>query len=73
MPGHFRRNRQFSGVEAQSMYEHWETFIRRLEERGFQDEEIGMIVGGNFLRVMRGAALTRLSGKDCAVRAQLYK
>lgn len=53
VPGHFRGNRQFSGVEAQSMYEHWETFIRMLEERGFRDEEIGMIVGGNFLRVMR--------------------
>jgi microsomal dipeptidase-like Zn-dependent dipeptidase len=24
-----------------------------LEARGFKDQEIGMIVGGNFLRVMR--------------------
>ncbi len=53
VPGYDRTNRQFSGVEAQSTYEHWETFIRMLEERGFKDEEIGMIVGGNFLRVMR--------------------
>ncbi|MBI3697302.1 MAG: membrane dipeptidase [Acidobacteria bacterium] len=52
VPG-FSRGRQFSGVEAQSMYEHWETFIQMLEQRGFKNEEIGMIVGGNFLRVMR--------------------
>ena len=42
-----------SDIESQSMYEHWETFIRMLAERGFTDQEIGMIVGGNFLRVMR--------------------
>jgi len=53
VPGHFRGARQFSGVEAQSMLEHWSTFIQMLAERGFRDEEIGMIVGGNFLRVMR--------------------
>ena len=35
------------------MYEHWETLIRLLEERGFKDDDIGKIVGGNFLRVMR--------------------
>jgi membrane dipeptidase len=47
------RERDFKGVEAESMYQHWETFIRMLAERGFKDPEIGMIVGGNFLRVMR--------------------
>jgi membrane dipeptidase len=53
VPGYARGGRQFSGVEAQSMYEHWETFLRMLEERGFKDEDIALIVGGNFLRVMR--------------------
>jgi microsomal dipeptidase-like Zn-dependent dipeptidase len=35
------------------MGQHWETFIRMLKERGFTDKDVGMIVGGNFLRVMR--------------------
>jgi microsomal dipeptidase-like Zn-dependent dipeptidase len=35
------------------MYQHWESFIQLLQQRSFKDEEIGMIVGGNFLRVMR--------------------
>ncbi len=60
VPGHFRTNRQFSGVEAQSIREHWETFIRLLEQRGFRDEEIGGVVGGNFLRVMRAVLPDRL-------------
>lgn len=47
------REREFSGVEAQSMYEHWDTFIKMLSERGFNDEDIGLIVGGNYLRVWR--------------------
>jgi membrane dipeptidase len=43
--------RQFAGVEAQSVYEHWSTFIGLLTERGFTQEDIGLILGGNFLRV----------------------
>jgi microsomal dipeptidase-like Zn-dependent dipeptidase len=42
-----------SEIENQSMYEHWSTFIEMLAERGFKDAEIAMIVGGNFLRVMK--------------------
>jgi membrane dipeptidase len=53
VPGYERTKRQFTGVEAQSIYEHWDTFIQMLEERGFKPEEIAMIVGGNFVRVMR--------------------
>jgi membrane dipeptidase len=53
LPGITKPERKAEGVEAQSMYEHWETLIRLLEERGFKDDDIGKIVGGNFLRVMR--------------------
>lgn len=40
------------GVEAETMREHWANLINLLQERGFTDDEISMIVGGNFLRVM---------------------
>ena len=40
-------------VETQTMAQHWEAFIGLLAERGFKDDEIALIVGGNFLRVMR--------------------
>jgi microsomal dipeptidase-like Zn-dependent dipeptidase len=33
------------------MQEHWQTFIRMLSERGLTDEHIGMVLGGNYLRV----------------------
>jgi membrane dipeptidase len=47
--GHTKRT--YSGVEAQTMQEHWQTFIRMLSERGLTDEHIGMVLGGNYLRV----------------------
>lgn len=53
VPGATQPGRPPSAIESQSMSEHWETFIRMLQQRGFKDDEIGMIVGGNFLRVMR--------------------
>ena len=53
VPGATRPSRPPSEIENQTMYEHWETFIRMLGERGFTDQDIGLIVGGNFLRVMR--------------------
>jgi membrane dipeptidase len=53
VPGATKPSRPPSDIENQSMYEHWETFIRMLGERGFTDQDIGLIVGGNFLRVMR--------------------
>ncbi len=46
-------SQKLSAVETQSMSEHWETFIALLQQRGFTDDQIAMIVGGNFLRVMR--------------------
>jgi hypothetical protein len=33
------------------MEEHWATFIKMLSERGLTDEQIGMLLGGNYLRV----------------------
>jgi membrane dipeptidase len=53
VPGATKPSRPPSDIENQSMYEHWETLIRMLGERGFTDQDIGLIVGGNFLRVMR--------------------
>jgi membrane dipeptidase len=49
--GHLTRS--YSGVEAQTMYEHWETFIKMLSERGITDEQIAMILGGNYLRIWK--------------------
>jgi membrane dipeptidase len=46
VPGATKPSRPPSDIENQSMYEHWETFIRMLAERGFSDQDIGMIVGG---------------------------
>jgi membrane dipeptidase len=43
----------FTGVEGQSMREHWTAFIKLLGERGFSEEQIGLIVGGNYLRIWR--------------------
>ena len=43
--------RTYSGVEAQTMHEHWDNFIKMLSERGFTDDQIGLILGGNYLRI----------------------
>jgi membrane dipeptidase len=51
VPGYTKH--EFSGVEAQSMYEHWDTFIRMLGERGFTEEQIGLVLGGNFIRIWK--------------------
>jgi membrane dipeptidase len=51
VPGYSRGQQEPSGVEAQTMRQHWETFIKMLAERGFTDADIGLILGGNFLRV----------------------
>jgi membrane dipeptidase len=50
VPGHCGAQ-EFSGVEAQNMHEHWRAFIELLAERGFTDDDIGLILGGNFLRI----------------------
>ena len=42
-----------SGVEAETMREHWDKFIKMLSERGLTDDHIGLILGGNYLRVWK--------------------
>jgi membrane dipeptidase len=49
--GHITKT--YTGVEAQTMREHWEGFIRMLSERGLTDSQIGMILGGNYLRLWK--------------------
>ena len=53
VPGGNEPRRPLSEIESQSMLQHWETFIRMLKERGFSDHDVGMIVGGNLVRVMK--------------------
>jgi membrane dipeptidase len=49
--GHFSKT--YSGVEAETMSQHWTNFINMLSERGFTDEHIGMLLGGNYMRVWK--------------------
>jgi len=52
VPG-YAPKREFPGVEGQTMYEHWTTFIKLLEERGFNQQQIGLMLGGNYLRIWK--------------------
>lgn len=45
--------RKGTGLEGETMFEHWSKFITLLGRRGFNQEQIAKFVGGNFLRVMR--------------------
>ena len=38
-------------VEQMSIYEQWDSFMQLLSSRGYTDDQIGLITGGNFLRV----------------------
>jgi membrane dipeptidase len=49
--GHLSKT--YSGIEAQTNYEHWDNFIKMLSERGFTDDQIGLMLGGNYLRVWK--------------------
>ena len=49
--GHLSRT--YSGVEAQTIYQHYDSFLKLLSERGITDEQIAMILGGNYLRVWK--------------------
>lgn len=40
-----------TGIEAQTMYEHWNNFIGILNDHGYTDEQISLILGGNFIRI----------------------
>ena len=41
-------------VEQMTIYEQWDSFMQLLSARGYSDEQSGLIVGGNFLRVLNG-------------------
>jgi membrane dipeptidase len=40
-------------VERQTMYQHWDNFIRILEKRGYSEKQLSLILGGNYLRIWR--------------------
>jgi len=46
-------SRTYSGVETQTIYEHYDNFIKALSERGLTDEQIGLVLGGNYLRIWK--------------------
>lgn len=52
VPG-FSKDPMPVGVEGQSMYEHWNRFIGILNNRGFSDAQIAMILGVNYLRIWK--------------------
>src|SRR5207248_9376427 len=43
----------YGGVEAQTVREHWNGFIKMLSERGLTDEQNGLILGGNYIRLWK--------------------
>ena len=43
--------RTYSGGETQTIFQHYENFIKALAERGLTDQQIGMVLGGNYLRI----------------------
>jgi membrane dipeptidase len=43
--------KQFTGLEAQSIYEHFSSFIKLLIERGLSEKDINLVLGGNYLRI----------------------
>ena len=49
--GHITK--KYTGVETQTIYEHYDNFIKALSGHGLTDEQIGMVLGGNYLRVWR--------------------
>jgi len=42
-----------AGVEAQTMFEHWNNFIALLLKHGHSKRDIALILGGNFLRIWK--------------------
>lgn len=52
VPG-FSKEPPPDGIESQSMFEHWNNFINLLEQRGYTEREIALILGGNYLRIWK--------------------
>jgi membrane dipeptidase len=45
--------RSYTGVEGQTIFQHYDTFIKMLSERGLSDDQINLILGGNYLRIWK--------------------
>jgi membrane dipeptidase len=45
--------RTYTGVETQTIFEHYDNFIKLLSERGLTDSQINLILGGNYLRIWK--------------------
>src|SRR6266851_1043856 len=43
----------YGGVEGQTLHNHWDNFIKMLSGRGLSDDQIGLILGGNYLRLWK--------------------
>lgn len=41
------------GVESQTMFDHWSGFISILQQRGYRDDQLALILGGNYLRIWK--------------------
>jgi membrane dipeptidase len=52
VPG-FAKDPPPAGIEAQTIYQHWQNFIKLLEQHGYSDKEIALILGGNYLRIWK--------------------
>jgi membrane dipeptidase len=53
VPGFTKPAKTFTGVEAETMLQHWQNFIKALSDRGFNDDQIGLILGGNYVRIWK--------------------
>ncbi len=52
VPGHSEK-RTFTGTESETMYTHWDKFIDLLGQRNYSDEQVALILGGNYLRIWK--------------------
>ena len=52
VPG-FSKEPAPGGVEAQTMFEHWNNFITLLRKHGHSEKDIALILGGNYLRIWK--------------------
>jgi len=41
------------GVESETMNQHWSNFINLLDKRGYSENDIALILGGNYLRIWK--------------------
>ena len=53
VPGFTKTPQTFKDVEAETILQHWENLIKALSDRGFNDDQIGLILGGNYVRIWK--------------------